>query len=75
MYYSNESNNIVINNPKNLDIDSVAIINIIGQVIIEFNAIDSNDTVKLKTKKLSVGTYIIKLKTEIGEISKKVLVK
>ena len=31
-----------------------------GQVVIEFNAIDSNSIVKLKTKKLSVGTYIIK---------------
>ena len=73
--YANDTNNIVISNPKNLEIDSVKIINMIGQVVMTFKEIDSSNTVKLKTKKLSVGTYIINLKTENGEISKKVLVK
>ena len=47
----------------------------LGQVVIKYDNIDSNSTIKLKTKNLSVGTYILKLKTEISEISKKVLVK
>ena len=75
VYYSNETNDIVINNPQNIEIDSVEIINMLGQVVIKYDNIDSNSTVKLKTKNLSIGTYIIKLKTEISEISKKVLVK
>ena len=75
VYYSNETNDIVINNPQNVEIDSVEIINMLGQVVIKYDNIDSNSTIKLKTKNLSVGTYILKLKTEISEISKKVLVK
>ncbi|MDB9960588.1 M14 family zinc carboxypeptidase [Oceanihabitans sp.] len=73
--YANDTNNIVISNPQNLEIESVKIINMIGQVIMDFNKIDTNSTIELNTKNLSSGTYILNLETEIGEISKKVLVK
>lgn len=74
-YYLNESNHIVIYNPKNSEINSVEIINMLGQVVIKYNNIDSKSTVQLKTKKLSVGTYFLKLISESRHITKKVLIK
>ncbi|MFD2824095.1 T9SS type A sorting domain-containing protein, partial [Lacinutrix iliipiscaria] len=63
------------NNPNSVEIDSAKIINMIGQVVMTFDTIETSTSIELKTKNLSVGAYIIKLETEIGEVSKKVLVK
>ena len=48
--------------------------NILSQEIFSETDIDTSDYTALKTGKLSTGTYIIKMKTDIGEISKKVLI-
>ncbi|MBU2938824.1 choice-of-anchor D domain-containing protein [Lacinutrix sp. C3R15] len=73
-YFSNESDHIIINNPNTIQIDEVKLNNILGQTIYTFNTIESQNYIELKAKNLSSGTYIITLKTEIGEVSKKVLV-
>lgn len=74
VFFANTTESIVINNPKNIQIDAVKIINMLGQTAYRFNKMETKSYLELKTKNLSSGTYIIKLKTEIGEISKKVLV-
>ncbi|WP_442920768.1 T9SS type A sorting domain-containing protein [Mesoflavibacter sp. CH_XMU1422-2] len=53
---------------------SVKLYNILSQEIFSETDIDTSDYTTLKTGKLSTGTYIIKMKTDIGEISKKVLI-
>ncbi len=73
--WENETDNIVINNPNNIEIESVQIINMIGQSIYKYDVIKTNEVIEFETKNISTGSYIIKLNTEIGEISKKVLVK
>ena len=73
-YFSNDTDSIVINNPNNIQVDEAKLSNVLGQTIYTFQAIESQNYIELKTKNLSTGTYIITLKTEIGEVSKKVLV-
>ncbi|WP_397362438.1 LamG-like jellyroll fold domain-containing protein [Olleya sp. R77988] len=73
-YYANNSQSIVVNNPKLNTIKTVNLYNILGQHIINFSEIETQDYIELKTDKLSTGSYIIKIKTDEGEISKKVLV-
>ncbi len=75
VYFANDIESMVINNPKNIQIDQASIINIVGQEVYSYDDIIHTDYIELKAKDLSAGTYIIRLKTEIGEISKKVLVK
>ncbi|UAB75452.1 LamG-like jellyroll fold domain-containing protein [Mesoflavibacter sp. SCSIO 43206] len=73
-YYNNNQTSIIINNPKLYNIISVKLYNILSQEIFSETDIDTSDYTALKTGKLSTGTYIIKMKTDIGEISKKVLI-
>lgn len=75
VYFANDIESMVINNPKNIQIDQASIINIVGQEVYSYDDIIHTNYIELKAKDLSAGTYIIRLKTEIGEISKKVLVK
>ena len=75
VYFANNTDTMIINNPKNLQIDQAKIVNMLGQEVYSYEASTNKNYIELKTKNLSVGTYIINLKTEIGEISKKVLVK
>ena len=74
MYFNNETESITINNPRQINIDSAEMINMIGQSIYKYDTIKLSNLVELKTKDISTGTYIIKLKTKNGIISKKVLV-
>lgn len=73
-YYSNENNIIVINNPKNILIKNVELLNILGQSIQVFNDIKTKNTIQLTPNKLSTGAYIIKINTATGSISKKVII-
>jgi hypothetical protein len=72
--YVNENESIMIQNPELLTIKSVEMFNIIGQSILTIDDIETEVSTEIKTNKLSVGTYIIKLKTDLGVINKKVLV-
>lgn len=73
-YYNNSQTSIIINNPKLHNITSVKLYNILSQEIFSETDIDTLDYTALKTGKLSTGTYFIKMKTDVGEISKKVLI-
>jgi hypothetical protein len=73
VYYSNTNEHIVLINPTALMINSVEIINVLGQKVKGFIDV-SNETYKeIEVKNLSSGTYILKLNTQNGTISKKVL--
>ena len=74
VYYNNSQESIVINNPKLHSITTVKLYNILSQEIFSETEIETSDYTTLKTGKLSTGTYIIKMKTDSGEISKKVLI-
>jgi hypothetical protein len=48
--------------------------NILGQTITDIKNITNENYKEIEVKNLSSGTYIIKLRTDNGTISKKVLV-
>ena len=75
IYFSNNNQSIVINNPYSQFIDSVELHNLLGQSIISFEANSNSYLLEYKTKDISTGIYIIKVNTEYGSISKKVVVK
>jgi len=75
VYYSNESGNIVLLNPNLTEIKNIELLNILGQSIITIDNIESKQVSEFKIKNLSSGTYVLKMHTVSGSVSKKVLVK
>ncbi|PKQ46519.1 choice-of-anchor D domain-containing protein [Confluentibacter flavum] len=75
VYFSSEKESIVIHNPTLKQLKSVEIMTILGQSINKFNVGTSNDYMEYKTNQISTGVYIIKIQTEEGSISKKVLIR
>lgn len=74
-YYSRLKNKIFIQNPNSNLIKSVKIYNILGQSLFELDVNRTEKNMEYKTNQIKTGTYIIKIITEIGEMSKKILVK
>lgn len=75
VFYNSDSKNIIILNPRLLEIDNLELFNILGQSVLLEDNIQSNDYSEIAVPKLSSGTYIINISTKTGKISKKVLVK
>lgn len=73
-YYSNYIDGVVLINPYLIKVKSLEIYNILGQSINQFNNIDVKNYTSFKTNINSSGTYIIKVSTENGAFSKKILV-
>ncbi|MFD0835587.1 GEVED domain-containing protein [Mariniflexile aquimaris] len=74
LYFSNEKESIIINNPNYKEIKSVKINNILGQAITQFNINSTSNFLELKPKNIEIGTYIITLQTDKEVISKKVII-
>ena len=75
VYFSNEKKSIIVHNPILKHIKSIEINNILGQSVYEFSIETNKNYIEHNTLKITTGTYIIKMKTDEGTISKKVLVK
>lgn len=75
VHFSNAKESIIIINPTFKKIQSVQFINMLGQIIYNIKDIPSTNYSEFKTKNISSGTYTIKLNTETGTLTKKVLVK
>ncbi|AXT19725.1 choice-of-anchor D domain-containing protein [Flavobacteriaceae bacterium AU392] len=74
VFYSNNSKNIVIINPEFKNINSLEMINLLGQSVYSIEDIPNNDRVEYRANKLATGTYIIRMNTDEGILTKKVLV-
>ena len=75
VYYSNESESIVLENPNLTEIEKIEFLNILGQTIKSITRIEKQEISEYKVKNLSSGTYVLKMHTVSGSVSKKVLVK
>lgn len=75
IYYVNDTESIVLRNPKNIEIKSIEMFNLLGQAITSIKDILESGYSEYQVKNLSSGTYIIKLYTASGSVSKKVIVK
>ena len=73
LYYNLSLESIEIFNPNNLKIEAVALYNTIGQEILN---IELNTTKALNNIAVNVetGVYIVELKTDIGVITKKIII-
>lgn len=74
VFYDLDSENIMIKNPKNIAIESVEVYTILGQSIYGLNELFTSSELKIETNGYSTGTYIVKIETETGGFSKKILV-
>ena len=75
VYFSNEKQSIIIHNPALKTIKSIDIYNILGQSVFNFNKKTSENYLEYKTKHIKIGAYIVKMMTEEGTLSKKVIIK
>lgn len=75
VFYNNDTESITLLNPNLIDVKSIELYNIIGQNITTIENISELDYSEYKVKNLATGTYIIKIDTLSGLLSKKVLVK
>lgn len=74
LYFSNEKKSIIIQNQKLIHIENVYVYNMLGQTFYKFKIDKNKNYIELKTKEIKTGIYIINMKTELGMISKKVLI-
>ncbi len=74
VFYANQKESLIIVNPNIIEINSLEIVNMLGQSITIINNISELDYSEYQVENLSAGTYIIKMDTESGSVSKKVLV-
>ncbi len=74
MHYANSIKSIVINNPTNKLLDKIEMINILGQSVYVNNLGSQDNLIELKISNLGTGAYILKLNSENGTITKKVIV-
>jgi hypothetical protein len=74
VFYNNDSDSIIIQNPNMVNISNLELFNILGQSVFSTGKLHNETYLEIKAPKLTTGTYIVNLKTEAGKISKKVLV-
>ncbi|WP_396600567.1 LamG-like jellyroll fold domain-containing protein [Algibacter sp. R77976] len=75
VYFSNEKNSIVVNNPASKYIKTVEMFNILGQSLFKFQINTSKTSLTYSANQIKAGNYILKIETEFGMISKKVFIK
>jgi len=75
IYSDNSTNEIVIKNNNNQTIKKVEIYNIFGQKVKEWKNLEQKFETRLSTNQLSSAVYLIKLATDTGNISKKIIIK
>ncbi|WP_084142371.1 LamG-like jellyroll fold domain-containing protein [Psychroserpens burtonensis] len=74
-FYNLETESVALYNPNFVDVKSIQLYNLIGQQITKIKHISELDYSEYEVKNLSTGTYILKINTLSGLLSKKVLVK
>ncbi|MEL0457598.1 choice-of-anchor D domain-containing protein [Flavobacteriaceae bacterium SZ-1-7] len=74
VYFSNEEESIIVNNPKLKNINTVEMLNALGQSVFKVNNNSNEKYLEFNTRNLQTGMYVINLTTENSTISKKVLI-
>ncbi|GAA3612957.1 LamG-like jellyroll fold domain-containing protein [Flavivirga amylovorans] len=75
VYFSNEKESIVIHNPTLKNIQSIEMLNMLGQTLLQLEPNTNNDYLEYKVTEMKTGSYILKIETEKEKTSKKVLIK
>jgi hypothetical protein len=74
IYYNSTANKITLNNTSNTRLKALTILNITGQLVYNYSLNDTStkQEIQLNTQQAK-GTYIVLINTELGIISKKVI--
>ncbi|TCK64659.1 putative secreted protein (Por secretion system target), partial [Winogradskyella wandonensis] len=72
--YANNIDKLVLINPHGLQVNDIQLFNILGQHVLSIEDIKSDNLSQYNVGNLNPGTYIIKLNTVSGSVSKKVLI-
>ena len=75
IYSDNATNEIVIKNNNSQAIQKVMLYNLLGQKVKEWKNLEQKFETRLSTNELSPAVYVIKLSTDTGNISKKIILK
>lgn len=74
IYYNKNNEQLNIQIAKNLEVKKVSLYNILGQEVKNWNTnLEQTNKLKLTVKNLSKAVYIVKIKTNRGDVSKKIL--
>ncbi|MDT7831566.1 T9SS type A sorting domain-containing protein [Flavobacteriaceae bacterium S356] len=73
LFVDQNTDEIVIKNFTNLNIEKVELYDILGQKIKTWKSLDSSPENRLKTTSLSAGVYIVNVTSEKGKSSKKIV--
>ena len=75
--FTSNDNTILVKNEKTaLTIKSVMLFNMLGQSVAKWDVSKSNQTkIQIPVNNMSTGTYIVKVTTTNGDISKKIIIK
>ena len=74
VFMDNDAKEIVIENNKNLVIKEVALFNILGQKVMNWKDLKTQKETKLSTKSISRTIYILKVNTDKGKLTKKIII-
>ncbi|TJY35860.1 choice-of-anchor D domain-containing protein [Pontimicrobium aquaticum] len=74
LHFSNDKESIIVINPDNLIINSVKMVNILGQSVFKMDTAFEDRYKEITVKHLNTGAYIINMITNKGLITKKVVV-
>ncbi len=72
VYFDQRGDNLIIENPAGAEIKGVSIFNVLGQTVFEQNINEDNEQI-IAPVTIGSGTYIVKLFTASGTVSKKVI--
>lgn len=75
IFYSNENESIIINNPESRLIKVVEMFNILGQSLFDLNTNSTKNHIEYRVPRNIAGNYILNIETEVGKISKKIMIK
>jgi hypothetical protein len=75
--YANANSTLTIkNNVADVTIETVSLYNLLGQSIATWDVENQEQqNIQIPVKNLSTGTYIVKMKTTKGDVSKKIIIK
>ena len=75
--YTTSENTLHIKNNSSVEtVQNVSVFNILGQLMATWKVSDTNQQdIQLPIKNYSTGTYIVKIKTDVSETSRKIIVK
>jgi len=74
VFFDTTREGVIVSNPKNLVIDTIEMFTILGQSVFATDDSTTDNEFKIETKTLSAGAYIVKVETETGSFSKKIIV-